>query len=73
MTEAEIETEQYGTCVVGAEMDEDELAVEFVCVKSTGEVITDWAFESGLLSRKESKIRSQCWDRELDNQIDSLL
>lgn len=55
------------------DFDGDEIAIEFVAVKYTGEVVTDWAFESGVLKRHLSDIRSQCWDQDLDDQIDDLI
>lgn len=74
MIEAEVEIEDFGVVVVGVQdYDNHTIDVEFVCVKETGEVITDEVFESGLLRGKESEIRSQCWDSNLDHKIDSIL
>lgn len=72
MTEAEIETSR-GTVVVGARLDDGALGVEFACMKSTGEVVTDWAFESDVIAENESEIRRQCWDDDVSDQIDDLL
>lgn len=72
--EAEVEVEDFGVVVVGVrDWDKHTIDVEFVCVKETGEVVTDEIFESGAIHGKESEIRSQCWDSNLNHKIDSIL
>lgn len=72
--EVEVDVPGFGVCVVEVpDTEGDTVLVSSVCVKSTGEVVTESVFESGAIYQVEGKVREQVWDSEIDDKIDDIL